>query len=131
MGKRRFCQREFFFRSPCVRVDLSLVFFSPFPLLPYSPPLPLSPSSFLSSGYKSLSSLTLPTALTTQQASATSILATTPYTPPPASIPVTQNFMQSELSLVVGELIYGLGELFGPLVKNGQVVSVWNRDGGT
>lgn len=32
---------------------------------------------------------------------------------------------------MVGELIYGLGELFGPLVKNGQVVSVWNRDGGT
>ena len=32
---------------------------------------------------------------------------------------------------MVGELIYGLGELFGPLIKNGQTVSVWNRDGGT
>jgi len=42
MGKRRFCQREFFFPSPCVRVDLSLVFFS----LP-SPPL-LTPSSLIS-----------------------------------------------------------------------------------
>lgn len=39
--------------------------------------------------------------------------------------------MQTELSLVVGELIYGLGELFGPLAKNGQAISVWNRDGGT
>ena len=119
---------SWFFSSPIsFRVGLSLSSFRS--LTPSLCSSFLLPS--LSSGYKSLSSLTLPTSLTTQQASATSILATTPYTPPPASIPVTQNFMQSELSLVVGELIYGLGELFGPLVKNGQVVSVWNRDGGT
>jgi alpha-D-xyloside xylohydrolase len=31
----------------------------------------------------------------------------------------------------VGELVYGLGERFGPVVKNGQSVDVWNADGGT
>ncbi|UFS60674.1 alpha-xylosidase [Subtercola endophyticus] len=40
-------------------------------------------------------------------------------------------FMHEQLSLGVGELVYGLGERFGPLVKNGQVVDVWNADGGT
>ncbi len=36
-----------------------------------------------------------------------------------------------QLSLGVGELVYGLGERFGPLVKNGQTVDIWNADGGT
>ena len=27
--------------------------------------------------------------------------------------------------------VYGLGERFGPLVKNGQTVDIWNADGGT
>jgi alpha-D-xyloside xylohydrolase len=40
-------------------------------------------------------------------------------------------FMKEELSLSVGELVYGLGERFGPLVKNGQVVDIWNADAGT
>ncbi|MDR0487431.1 MAG: alpha-xylosidase [Treponema sp.] len=40
-------------------------------------------------------------------------------------------FVKDELSLSVGELVYGLGERFGPLVKNGQSVDVWNADGGT
>lgn len=40
-------------------------------------------------------------------------------------------FMHEQLALGVGELVYGLGERFGPLVKNGQVVDVWNADGGT
>ena len=31
----------------------------------------------------------------------------------------------------VGELIYGMGEQFTPLVKNGQSVYIWNEDGGT
>ncbi|MGE4584331.1 MAG: alpha-xylosidase [Sphaerochaeta sp.] len=35
------------------------------------------------------------------------------------------------LSLGVGETIYGLGERFTPFVKNGQVVDIWNEDGGT
>jgi alpha-D-xyloside xylohydrolase len=40
-------------------------------------------------------------------------------------------YVHQQLSLGVGELIYGLGERFGPLVKNGQSVDIWNADGGT
>jgi alpha-D-xyloside xylohydrolase len=40
-------------------------------------------------------------------------------------------FVHEQLSLGVGELVYGLGERFGPLVKNGQTVDIWNADGGT
>src|SRR5699024_2378637 len=36
-----------------------------------------------------------------------------------------------QLSLDVGEHIYGLGERFGAFVKNGQSVDIWNADGGT
>ncbi|RVX72105.1 Alpha-xylosidase [Exophiala mesophila] len=42
-----------------------------------------------------------------------------------------QNYILLELDLSVGEKIYGLGERFGPLVKNGQTVDIWNEDGGT
>jgi alpha-D-xyloside xylohydrolase len=41
------------------------------------------------------------------------------------------SFIKEELSLSVGELVYGLGERFGPFVKNGQIVDIWNADGGT
>lgn len=40
-------------------------------------------------------------------------------------------FMREQLSLDVGELIYGLGERFTSFVKNGQTVDIWNEDGGT
>jgi alpha-D-xyloside xylohydrolase len=40
-------------------------------------------------------------------------------------------FMRERLDLSVGELYYGLGERFGPFVKNGQTVDIWNEDGGT
>ncbi|KAH7156015.1 glycosyl hydrolases family 31-domain-containing protein [Dactylonectria macrodidyma] len=36
-----------------------------------------------------------------------------------------------QLSIGVGEMIYGLGERFGPFVKNGQSIDLWNDDGGT
>jgi alpha-D-xyloside xylohydrolase len=39
--------------------------------------------------------------------------------------------VHEQLNLGVGETVYGLGERFGPLVKNGQVVDIWNADGGT
>ena len=39
--------------------------------------------------------------------------------------------LMHRLSLGVGECIFGLGERFGPLVKNGQSVVMWNEDGGT
>ncbi len=41
------------------------------------------------------------------------------------------NYMQEQLTLAVGETVYGLGERFTPWVKNGQVVENTNRDGGT
>ncbi len=40
-------------------------------------------------------------------------------------------FMVEQLSLGVGECVYGLGERFTPFVRNGQVVDLWNEDGGT
>lgn len=40
-------------------------------------------------------------------------------------------YMVNELSLSVGECVYGLGERFTAFVKNGQVVDTWNEDGGT
>lgn len=40
-------------------------------------------------------------------------------------------FMLERLMLGVGECVYGLGERFTPFVKNGQVVDMWNEDGGT
>ncbi|WP_213815665.1 alpha-xylosidase [Glaciihabitans sp. dw_435] len=47
------------------------------------------------------------------------------------SAPLKPSYVHEQLALGVGELIYGLGERFGPLVKNGQTVDIWNADGGT
>ncbi len=40
-------------------------------------------------------------------------------------------FIHEQLSLAVGENVYGLGERFTSFIKNGQVVDIWNEDGGT
>ncbi len=40
-------------------------------------------------------------------------------------------FTHEQLSLGVGECVYGLGERFTAFVKNGQSVDLWNEDGGT
>ena len=40
-------------------------------------------------------------------------------------------FVHEQLALGVGECVYGLGERFTAFVKNGQVVDMWNEDGGT
>ncbi|GAB3281190.1 alpha-xylosidase [Kineosporia babensis] len=42
-----------------------------------------------------------------------------------------RTYLHEQLGLGVGETVYGLGERFGPLVKNGQTVDVWMADGGT
>ncbi len=44
---------------------------------------------------------------------------------------ITETYMRQQLSMGVGELIYGLGERFTAFIKNGQSVSIWNEDGGT
>ena len=40
-------------------------------------------------------------------------------------------FMREQLTLDVGECVYGFGEKFTTFVKNGQNVENWNSDGGT
>ncbi len=40
-------------------------------------------------------------------------------------------YMVQELSLKPGEYVYGFGEQFTSFTKNGQVVDIWNEDGGT
>ncbi len=42
-----------------------------------------------------------------------------------------KSYITEQLLLDVGEKIYGLGERFTPFVKNGQIVDMWNSDGGT
>lgn len=42
-----------------------------------------------------------------------------------------ETYLREQLSLAVGETVYGMGERFGPFVKNGQAVDIWNEDGGT
>lgn len=41
------------------------------------------------------------------------------------------SYMAEALDIDVDETIYGFGERFTPFVKNGQVISMWNEDGGT
>ena len=41
------------------------------------------------------------------------------------------HYLREQLDLGVGHFVYGLGERFGPLVRNGQNVEMWNADGGT
>jgi len=48
-----------------------------------------------------------------------------------ATGPDGARYVYQQLSLDVGEKIYGLGERFGPVVKNGQPVDIWQADGGT
>ncbi|HEU5097526.1 MAG TPA: alpha-xylosidase [Roseiflexaceae bacterium] len=40
-------------------------------------------------------------------------------------------YIHEQLNLGVGECVYGLGERFTPFVRNGQVIDLWNEDGGT
>ena len=42
-----------------------------------------------------------------------------------------RSYLSDSLMLDVGECVYGLGERFTPFVRNGQVVDMWNADGGT
>ncbi len=42
-----------------------------------------------------------------------------------------QTYIREQLTLSVGEYIYGFGEKFTTFTKNGQNVEIWNADGGT
>ena len=48
-----------------------------------------------------------------------------------ASLDGEGDFMIERLDAQLDETFYGLGERFGPLVKNGQSVEMWNDDEGT
>ncbi|WP_156762185.1 alpha-xylosidase [Microbacterium karelineae] len=45
--------------------------------------------------------------------------------------PRHDTYVHEQLALGVGEIVYGLGERFGPFAKNGQTIEIWNADGGT
>ncbi|MBF4630453.1 alpha-xylosidase [Clavibacter michiganensis subsp. phaseoli] len=78
-----------------------------------------------SSGHKSVGYITLADgAPVAAEPTGTAGITTTGLAP-------SRTYVHEQLSLGVGELVYGLGERFGPLVKNGQTVDVWNADGGT
>ncbi|KDR73473.1 hypothetical protein GALMADRAFT_251161 [Galerina marginata CBS 339.88] len=83
-------------------------------------------------GYKHQAVYDVPSQWTTQSASNSSCLTHDPLSNPnPKPFPPVVRYINSELNTSPGELIYGLGEQFGPFVKNGQSVKVWNQDGGT
>ncbi|PFH49978.1 glycoside hydrolase family 31 protein [Amanita thiersii Skay4041] len=42
-----------------------------------------------------------------------------------------ERWMTMQFHISVNEKIFGLGERFGPFIKNGQTVEMWNEDGGT
>ncbi|MVA75511.1 alpha-xylosidase [Auraticoccus sp. F435] len=42
-----------------------------------------------------------------------------------------RHHVHEQLTIGVGEHLFGLGERFGPFVRNGQSVDTWNADGGT
>lgn len=44
---------------------------------------------------------------------------------------IVNTYMRQQLSMGVGELIYGMGERFSAFAKNGQSIDIWNEDGGT
>ncbi|EJT96769.1 alpha-glucosidase [Dacryopinax primogenitus] len=106
-----------------------------------------SDGKFLTSALpKSQAMMDLPWKFTRDSASATSCLETdVSSNPQPERETPFVRYMQAELQLSAGELVYGLGmqpllflnpfppscEQFRAFVKNGQQVSMWNRDGGT
>lgn len=42
-----------------------------------------------------------------------------------------KHYLSSQISLNVGENVYGFGERFTSFIKNGQSIEIWNADGGT
>ncbi|KAK7043691.1 hypothetical protein VNI00_008302 [Paramarasmius palmivorus] len=74
----------------------------------------------------------VPSKWTLGSASNSSCLATDPRSnPSPTPLPPSVQYINSELNLSPGELVYGFGEQFGHFVKNGQSIKIWNQDGGT
>jgi len=81
-------------------------------------------------GYASLQYVIAPASLGSPTPLEASTNIADPYYRAPASRS-NKPFMSVSLGLQAGELIYGLGERFGPFVKNGQEIDLWNEDAGT
>ncbi|TFK55276.1 alpha-glucosidase [Heliocybe sulcata] len=92
-----------------------------------------SPARTLTSaGYKHQAIYDIPYKWTAGTAANSSCLAQDfSSNPHPEAPPQSIRYIHSELNISPGELVYGLGEQFGTFLKNGQSVSIWNRDGGT
>jgi alpha-glucosidase (family GH31 glycosyl hydrolase) len=70
----------------------------------------------------------VPTKWTMSSASRTTALATDAASNPnPGSLPESIRYINTELNLSSGELVYGFGEQFGAFVKNGQTMKIWNQ----
>ncbi|KAI0049991.1 glycoside hydrolase family 31 protein [Auriscalpium vulgare] len=99
---------------------------------PYTITFKVAGRTLTFAGYKHQGLYDVPYDWTRNTAANSSCLAHDPGSNPvPEAPPKVVRYVHSELNLSPGELIYGLGEQFGAFVKNGQTVSVWNRDGGT
>lgn len=81
-----------------------------------------SPTRILTeSGFKHQALYHVPSVWTTQSASNSSVTAQDPLSNPnPEAPPPVVRYLNSELNISPGELIYGLGEQFGAFVKNGK-----------
>ena len=89
---------------------------------PYTVAFKSPTRTLTTAGYKHQAIYDVPYKWTLRSASNSSCLATdTSSNPRPDAPPEFVRYTHSELNLSPGELIYGLGEQFGPFVKNGNV----------
>ena len=89
---------------------------------PYTVTFKSPTRTLTSAGYKHQGIYDVPYKWTLRSASNSSCLATDISSNPHAgSPPEYVRYTHSELNLSPGELIYGLGEQFGPFVKNGNL----------
>ncbi|KAF9050746.1 hypothetical protein BDZ89DRAFT_1154224 [Hymenopellis radicata] len=99
---------------------------------PYSISFKSPKRELTSSGQKYVALYDVPSQWTLGTAANSSCLMTDiGSNPNPVAKPETVRYLNSELNISPGELIYGFGEQFGAFVKNGQCVKLWNQDGGT
>lgn len=81
-------------------------------------------------GFESLQYVVAPPGTSTVSTMNATTDTADPYYRVPASR-TKQPFMTLAFDLQPGEYVYGLGERFSPLVRNGQEIDIWNEDAGT
>lgn len=91
---------------------------------PYTISFKSTTHTLTAAGYKHQAIYDVPYKWTLRSASSNSCLTTDlSSNPHQGSPPEFVRYVHSELSISPGELIYGLGEQFGPFVKNGKCIS--------